>query len=259
MPSPYVVGDITTGRVRSSGELGLIHTGIEGSNTAPQPGIPWRSLHLQPSNLAATAVPDWAFMDLFTVPADVPVAASGLFSPHSNSAGGRINVNAKPDPFDLQRTDPLTAVLMGAQTSTLTTNTLSLADAQKIAKNIYNHTLAAAAGTLPAGKLYPSSTSLPNVYESPGEVVEISGVADHGEESEQLIREIGNLITARGNVFAVYTVGQALKQTPNGKLVITGEQRQEAMIERYQINKGTSLLDDDSIGLRTVYFRNLTP
>jgi len=54
-------------------------------------------------------------------------------------------------------------------------------------------------------------------------------------------------------------VGQALKQTPNGKLVITGEQRQEAMIERYQINKGTSLLDDDSIGLRTVYFRNLTP
>lgn len=259
MPSPYLPADPTTGRVRSSGELGLIHTGIEGSNTAPQPGIPWRSLHLQPSTLPSTVVPDWAFMDLFTVPATVPVAASGIFSPHGNSAGGRVNVNAKPDPFDTGRTDPLTAVLYGAQTSTLNNTTLALLDAQQIAKNIYNHTLATPASALPKGKIYPSSTSVPNVYESPGEICEIAGVADHGEESEQLIREIGNLTTARTNTFTVYTIGQALKQTPAGKLVVTGEQRQQAMIERYQISKGTTTLDDDAIGLRTVYFRNLTP
>lgn len=262
MPPPYVQNDATTGRVRSAGELGLIHTGVEGSNTVKLPGVPWRSLHLQPSNLPASVVPDWAFMDLFTVPARVPtpLAAAGMLNPHSNSAGGRVNVNAKPDVFtDIQRIDPLVAVLIGAQTSTLNTNTLDAGTAKTIATNIYNHTLATPTGTQAKGKLYPSSTSGPNVYESPGEIAEIAGVADRGEESEQLIREISNLITARGNTFAVYTVGQALKQTPAGKLVITGEQRQEAILERYQINKGTTIQDDDSFGLRTVYFRNLTP
>lgn len=270
MPSPYVPSDPTTGRVRSAGDLGLIHTGIEGSNTAPQPGIPWRSLHLQPSTLpATTVVPDWAFMDLFTVPVDVTVAASGVasgvFSPHSNSAGGRVNINAKPDPFDTVRMDPLTAVIFGAKKTINATSTISLSDAQLIAKNIYNHTLASTAvlppraAPLPNGKLYPASSPVPNAYESPGEICEIAGVADQGEESEQLIRDIGNLITARGNVFTVYTVGQAIKQTPAGKLIVTGEQRQAAMIERYQINKGTTTLDDDSTGLRMVYLRNLTP
>ncbi|MEI9898088.1 MAG: hypothetical protein WDN28_30580 [Chthoniobacter sp.] len=259
MPYPAVKGDTTkSGRVFSSGELGLIHTGIEGSNSAPQPGVPWRSLHLQPTSQATTTVPDWAFMDLFTVPMDIPVAASGIFSPHSNSAGGRVNVNAKPAPFDLERTDPLAAVFNGALKSTLNSTTLTATEAKTIAQNIYNHTLASA-GTLPAGKLYPANSSNLNYYESPGEIVEIAGVADKGEESEQLVREVANLITARGNVFAVYTVGQALKQTPNGKLVVTGEQRQEAMIERYMINKGTANLTDDSVGLRTVYFRNLLP
>ncbi len=250
----------------SSAELGLIHTGIEGSNAAPLPkgspsaGIPWRSLHLQPSSLPTTVVPDWAFMDLFTPPTTVPVVASALFQPHSNSAGGRVNVNAKPVPFNLQRTDPLVAVLYGARTSTLTTtSTLSLAQAKTIAQNIYNHTLSTGS-TLPAGKAYPSTTtSTLNVYESPGEVAEIAGVADQGEDSEELIREIANLITARGNVFSVYTVGQALKQTPGGKLAVTGEQRQQAMVERYLVGKGTSTPNDDSVGLRTVYFRNLMP
>jgi len=256
------------GRVHSSGELGLIHAGIEGSNSAPQPGIPWRSLHMQPSTLPTTVVPDWAFMDLFTVPATVPAPASGIYSPHSNSTGGRVNVNAQPvsrdvnnqpTPFDIERTDPLTAVIYGATSSSLSTSTVTLGTAQQIAKNIYNHTLASK-GKLPAGQLYPKqSTTSINVYDSPGEICEIAGVADGGEESEKLIRDIGNLITARGNVFTVYTVGQALKQTAAGKLVVTAEQRQEAMLERYQVSKGTPTLSDDSIGLRTVYFRDLTP
>ncbi|EDY21715.1 hypothetical protein CfE428DRAFT_0960 [Chthoniobacter flavus Ellin428] len=272
MPPPYSTSNPATGRVRSAGELGLIHAGIEGSNSAPTPGIPFRSLHLQPSKQNTSTVPDWAFMDLFTVPAPVPILASGIFTPHSNSAGGRVNVNAKPDPFDIQRTDPLTAVISGALSTTTATTPISLATAQQIAKNIYNHNLAGPqaappeSSSLPPGKLYPlppplvpPSTTPLNVYESPGEICEIAGVADGGEESEELIREIGNLITARGNVFSIYTVGQALKQTPAGKLVVTAEQRQQAMIERYQINKGTATLSDDSIGLRTLYFRDLTP
>jgi len=260
MPYPKGHANNLTGRVRSSGELGLIHTGIEGSSTAPTgAGVPWRTLHLQPTKQATTVVPDWAFMDLFTVPADVPLQAAALFAPHSNSTGGRVNMNAKPAPFNLTRTDPLAAVLFGARKSTLNNTTLSLTEAKTIAKAIYDQTLAQAAGAIPAGKRYPQ-TGPPNpVYESPGEVVEIAGVADKGEESEELIRAIANLITARGSVFSIYTVGQALKQTPTGKLIVTAEQRQQAMVERFLRDKGTAATTDDEIGLRTVYFRNLAP
>ena len=204
-------------------------------------------------------VPDWAFMDLFTVPADVPLTASALFAPHGSSTGGRVNMNARPAPFEtMVRTDPLAAVLFGCRKSTLNNDRLSLTDAQMIAKAIYDRKLAKGSA-LPKGKLYPSSGPPNAVYESPGEVAEIEGVADKGEESEELVREIANLITARGNVFSIYTVGQSLKQTPAGKLIVTGEQRQQAMVERFLRDKGTATTTDDEIGLRTVYFRNLMP
>ena len=260
MAYPYGHANNPNGRVRSPGELGLIHTGIEGSATAPAGvGVPWRTLHLQPSKQGSTVVPDWAFMDLFTVPADVPLTASALFAPHGSSTGGRVNMNAKPAPFEtMARTDPLAAVLYGCRKSTLNNDRLSITDAQTIAKAIYERKLAKGSA-LPNGKLYPSSGPPNAVYESPGEVAEIEGVADKGEESEELIREIANLITARGNVFSIYTVGQSLKQTPAGKLIVTGEQRQQAMVERFLRDKGTATTDDDEIGLRTVYFRNLMP
>ncbi len=255
MPYPYGNSNNLTGRVRSSGELGLIHTGIEGSNSAPKPGVSWRSLRLQPSPATqlTSVVPDWAFMDLFTVPADVPIAAAGLFAPHSSSTGGRVNINAKPGAFDFNRIDPLTAVFYGARKNSTDPNAvLTLPEAQTIAQNVYNHTLAA------SGKNYPAIlTNEPKVYESPGEIVEISGVADQGESGEELVREIANLVTARGNVFSIYTVGQALKQTPAGKLLITAEQRQQAMVERYLVGKGTADPKDDEIHVRTIYSRNL--
>ena len=137
-------------------------------------------------------------------------------------------------------------------------NTLSLDEARKIARAIYDRTLASSSA-LPAGKLYPSSGPPNPVYESPGEVAEIAGVADAGEESEELIRAIANLITARGNVFSIYSIGQALKQTPDGRLIVTAEQRQQAMVERYYDSRGTPDPADDEVRFRMIYFRNLTP
>src|SRR6185436_1972232 len=138
--------------------------------------------------------------------------------------------------------------------------TLTKTESDDIARSIYQRIRSAASIGQPKGKAYPASqANLPDVYDCPGEVVEIKGVADQGEESEELLREIANLITARGNVFSIYTVGQALKQTPTGKLIVTGEQRQQAMVERFLRDKGTATTTDDEIGLRTVYFRNLTP
>lgn len=252
MPYPRGYTSNPNGRVRSPAELGLIHSGIEGSSKVSSFGVPWRSLRLQPSKLKTTAVPDWAFMDLFTVPVDVPQSAAVVFAPNNTSTGGRVNINAQPRPFALDRKDPLVAVLLGARKSTSGDATLTLPEARTIASNIYDRRRAA------TGKQYPAAPAL-DVYESPGEIAEIAGVADAGEESEELIREVANLVTARGNIFSVYTVGQALKQTPTGKLIVTGEQRHQAFVERFLDNRGTVDPADDEVRVRTDYFRNLTP
>lgn len=265
-PAKGLAGNIT-GVVSSVGELGYIHTGMESGAGA---GIPWRTLRLQPNNYPGTKnpdgintptspvyPPDWAFMDLFTVPADIPPDVPGkpspkaIYSPHGTATGGRVNMNAKPEPFDLDRLDPLVAVFEGATyDATDLTKKISNARAKTIADAVYHRKLVSNVANVPDGKQYGYVTG----YDSPGEVVEIAGVADGGEASEQLVREISNLITARGNVFSVYTVGQALRQTPAGQLVVTGEQRQQSMLERYSDGAVTP-----TIHFRPMYFRNLTP
>lgn len=270
IPNQAKVTDTTlssnpTGIVESVGELGFISTGMQSAGMA---GTPWRTLHLQPSKQGTGVVPDWAFMDLFTVPADVPVSVSGkpspkaFYSPHDTATGGRVNMNAKPAPFALNRTLPLQAVFEGARyNATNTSSVLSASQAKTIAQNVYNHTLTTVSNALKVpGKNYGYT----NGYDSPGEVVEMQGVADGGEESEQLVRSIANLITARGNVFSIYAVGQAIKQTRildpvthKYKLIITGEQRQQAMVERYATTN--PLNNKPDVKFRTVYFRNLTP
>ena len=243
-----------TGIMASAGELGYISTGMQSAGMA---GAPWRTLHLQPSKQGTTVVPDWAFMDLFTVPADIPPDVAGkpspkaIYTPHGTASGGRVNMNAKPEPFDLDRVDPLAAVFENATyDATDLTKKLSSTKAHDIAKAVYDRTLATASNSNSAGQQY----GYQNGYDSPGEVVEMKGVADGGEASEQLVREISNLITARGNVFSVYTVGQALRQTPAAQLVVTGEQRQQSMLERYSDGAATP-----TIHFRPMYFRNLTP
>lgn len=245
-----------TGVMASSGELGYIHTGMESMAKA---GVPWRTLHLQPDN--TQALPDWAFMDLFTVPADIRKLADGtpdtharaIYQPHATTMAGRVNMNSKPQPFDLDRKDPLVAVFENATyNATDLTQKLTNTQARAIADAVYNRTLSTG-GPVTPGKQY----GYQNGYDSPGEVVEMQGVADGGEESEQLVREIANLITARSGVFSVYTVGQAVKQTPTGTLMVTGEQRQQAMVERYTGKDATT--GADKVFFRPVFYRSLTP
>lgn len=236
MPPPAGSAGNLSGTVSSSAELGYIHTGIEGTVKA---GVPWRTLRLQPNSASNTSdVPDWAFMDLFTVPAYVPPAGAALFQPHGSAAGGRININAATQPFNLERTRPIAALLQGAQKGSSPADKLSAAEAQTIASNIYHRTLAA------KGKSYGWA----DAYDSPGEIVEIAGIADAGEESEELVRSLANLVTARSNVFSVYTIAQSLNPV-SGR--VTGEQRTQFMIERYA--------DNGRVRFRTLYVRPLNP
>lgn len=248
---PYPKGDSRNplGLVLSPGELGYVHTGLEGQSKNSTGGIPWRTLRLQPNRYSdTTEVPDWALMDLFTVPKNVPTVAATLFSPHGSATAGRVNMNAEAAPFGMERLLPLQAVLLNAaKDSTDPAKKLTAAEAKTIATAIYNHTLSPKKNN-DLGKHY----GYVNGYDSPGEIAEIAGVADGGEQSEELVRSISNLLTTRGNVFSIYTIGQSIKQTSKGKLVITGEERKQAMVERY-------LASDNTVNFRNIYLRSLNP
>ncbi len=239
--------DNAAGKVASVGELGFIHTGYEpGSlfDSTPIPaGVSWRTLRLQPSSSPTNIVPDWAVMDLFTAPVTAPNAFNRLvYAPHETSYGGRVNLNSKTVPFEVSRVAPLAAVMQNAPFDSENPGVrLTPAQALDRAGNIFHHALAA------NGKNYGSAG-----YDSPGEVVEVEGIADRGEKSEELVRQIMNLVSTRGNTFSVYSVGQALKQTPSGKLAVTAEQRYQATIERYAD-------PDGGVHFSPVYLRSLTP
>lgn len=234
MPSPKGSAGNPHGMVASVGELGFIHTGMQiTSQTLPassppvpnSPGIPWRTIRLQPSSAPTSVVPDWVLLDLFTVPRVVPASARSLFSPRTSEVGGRINLNTRIEPFSSARTLPLAAVFQNASyDATNPAATISANLAATLAQNVIEG--------VPAngGKRY----GFVDGYDSAGELTEVRGIADGGEASEELVRQVSNLVTSRGNVFRVYSIGQALKQTPSGTLLITAEQRRETMVERFR-------------------------
>lgn len=280
--------DNTLGRITSVAELGYVATGIDslaGSTTSDGitpmvPGVtnldynvPWRTLRLQPNSSSDTdTLPDWALLDLFEVPqingnrripnTAIPLVedsvsdpSSEYYTPYGTMLRGKLNLNTHPAPFDTQRKGGLRALLTNAR-QTPTGPRMTINQAGVIADNIYDHALSPRDGFGNAGKSYGNAA----ILDSPGEICEIRGVADGGEESEALVREIVGLTSARGSVFTVYSVGQSLQQTPSGKLKVTAEQRQQAIVERYRDQAGTlSKLDDDENRIRTVYSRNLMP
>jgi hypothetical protein len=253
------------GYMTSVGELGYVHTGIEidtlsytdptssSQTTAMPAGIPWRSLRFQPNNYANTqTVTDWALLDLFTVPScSTNTQAAAILAPYGNTFGGRMNINASVQPtnFDSGRTMPLQAVFLGATNSSAGT-TNSYATAATISSNIVNRVLSPLSvnGT---GKFYPGTVA--SGYTLPGQIAEIQGVSDSGEASEENFREAIGQLCVRGDVFTIYSVGQAIKITPTGGLVITGEQRSQAMVETYQDPVS------NAVKLHTLYYRNLMP
>ena len=242
------------GQVSSTGELGFIPTGIQVTSYASgarlAAGIPWRTIRLQPGSGSATVVPDWAFMDLFTVPSVVNSNAQYLYTPHGSSVGGRVSLNAQIQPFStLTRYSPLSAALQYCQTNAADlTQTVSTSAAPLLAQNVVNLTTA----TTPAqGYLYNDTSG----YYSPGEVSEIKGIADGGEASEELVRQVSNLLTARGDVYSIYSIGQAIRQTRTGKLVVNGEYRLQEMVERYL----DTTVTPNVVRIRSVYTRNLGP
>jgi hypothetical protein len=277
----------TTGRMDSLAELGYINTGavsFSGTTGTDTNGVPYRTLRLEPSQgKTATTVPDWALLDLFALPPPAtetnfpyqPYGATNIASNtnvwNTNSAGlinggnvwgGRINLNGNVYPFTntTTRITPLIALLSGA-TNAMMTNTISTATAGTMATNILNATLATNSYGSSLSKIYfygepYDSITNGGLYTHIGELAEIKGMADSGKASEGNLFEPLAETTVSGNVFTIYTVGQALQQTPSGNIVVNGEKRYQATVERIP----TVPMSATGTGLfRVVVVRELTP
>ena len=261
MPYPYGyvnAAGITpnpSGRMDSLAELGYVNTGgVCWTNSTSWNGVPWRTLRLQPTS--ASGLPDWALLDLFALP--IP-STNFIYQPYSYGSpaglavGGRVNPNRLYPFTNTIRATPLMALLYGA-TNPIAGTTNTLATAGTLATNILQMSLAEGHGSWAA---YDSTNG---VYAHIGELAEITGMADGGESSEGNLFEPLAQTTTSGNVFTVYTIGQALRQTPTGGIVINGEKRYQAAIEKVMTPNATTGLDPTGAGLfRVVVVRDLTP
>ncbi len=241
--SPADANALTTnplGMVYSVGELGYIHTGVDDkANSVTCTGMPWRSLRLQPdpskSGTTAPTLPDWAILDLFSAPiAAAQIDTPFVFPGNTNAntyinSGGKVNINAAIAPFTnaasssplYTRTQPLQALLLGASlTGTTTVSSSSTPSLSPLVTALTNQTLATGGRSFSSG-----------FYSTPAQVAEILGVADTGEASEALVREIAAQGAVRGDVFSIYSIGQSLKQDATG-IHVLAERREQKVFER---------------------------
>ncbi len=224
IPPPAGTPGNEAGYVESLAELGRIHTGIQ---IEGQPSVPFRTLRFQPRHPSATAhlasLPDWAILDLFALP-QLPSEPVHPFVNRHNGRGGLVNLNTMLEPFPtLKRTEALMALL--AVNSRFTT-----VERSQTADNITART--AADSTLGKGILNGST------YRFRGELAEVEGVSDRGEATEARLNRLIDLATTRSNTFAVWSIGQSVRQLPNGTLVPQGESRQLTYLERYETAAG---------------------
>ncbi|HSI84576.1 MAG TPA: hypothetical protein VK970_12375 [Candidatus Methylacidiphilales bacterium] len=230
------------GIMQSVADLGYVHTGLQtlDNNKA---GVPWRTIRLQPQSITTT-LPDWVILDLFQVPRQPSETFFVRPKPGNDvnyvSSGGKVNINARIQPFptELQRPLPLEAVFRNVNDGT---GTLSDAAAKSITSAILQQRLA------DNGSLYGL-----NAYITPAQLAEVQGVSDAGELSEATLRQTVDLLTTRSGVFSIYAIGQSIREMPNGTIQVLGERCDRTVVERVPDASGV-------MHFRTVYTEAFNP
>lgn len=229
------------GMVESLAELGRIHTG--GRGTGPfiaNAGTPWRTLRIQPRVSSDASLPDWLLLDLFAVPEGASGVTSfddAIMQPTANTIAGRVNVNARIFPTNwptTNRTAPLLSVLSANVTAVPLPSgngtVTPLPNPTGVATNITTGILAT--GSNP-GRWYGNAAfTNEHLFLTPAQIVEIAGVADTGEASEARLAAILPFLTTQSSAFAVFSVGQKIRQLSSGEIRVLGESRSMTILER---------------------------
>lgn len=243
-------------RFPSAGFLQYIRTGMmpdkedDGKPLKEQKGTAFRMLNFAPSDSASQqtrggeSYPDWAMLDLFTVPATLQPQGDPA-PPYVNltfdgATSGRINPNPPLLPSGpIARTGPTESLLKGQQVSTEASDTPGTVAVDEAA-------IAAAI------QEYISDLKRPLMM--PGEICNVPEVADFlytgvgasVQSRNDLVRQVVGNVTTRSNTFTVWAAGQTIKKRLNNTQynqvetsdIIVGESRMQFLVERY-LDKGT--------------------
>ncbi len=241
-------------RMPNIGYLQYVRTGIIpddeiGQTMLLQHGTPFRLLSYAPSTEASSSdplvgqqttrggsesYPDWAMLDLFYIPSTLAPFGStynpAVSNPSTNSAvtnllyygtyggatAGKINpngaviytTNADVPQANVSRTLPLQAVLDGVKVNQTITGSGTNA-------RFTNGTAVAATTIAQAIENY-IRTNAP--LRMPAEICNVPEIAAlraaNNPTRNDLVRQVVGALTTQGNVFSVWTVGQAVKKKP---------------------------------------------
>jgi len=207
MPSPKGSTGNPVGRISSVGELGRIPTGIETHGIYKDKNVPWRTLRLQPTTSSDTTIPDWMLLELFAAPVVPQESREPVVFSSGYQMGGQVNVNSVVAPFaGIDKKESLWA-LFGDNNHPAIPNIL--------------------AGTrATGGRTFGGSGLLATV----GELAEIKGVADRGEQSEENLRRIASQATTQSRTFRVFAVGESISQAPTGQITVQASRTVEALL-----------------------------
>ena len=244
-------------RFPSAGYLQYVHTGMMPDPSvdlfpiAQQHGTPNRLLNFAPSTDASqttdggASYPDWAMLDLFTVPAAMQPLGTPTPTPiqltWGGATAGRLNANSALLPFSsVARTVPLEGLFKGIQASTAYD-----ASGNPIQTTVDELALAAAVNQY--------LINLGRPFLLPGEICNVPAVASYlytgsgssAESRNDLVRQVVGNLTTRSNTFCVWAVGQVIKKaasnTDYGNFqagdIVVGESKLKVVIER-ELNCG---------------------
>lgn len=235
------------------------------SNNLPR-GTPFRMFNFSPAGDASQQTigglkyPDWAMLDLFTVPACYQPPYTGLVpTPQllftwGGATSGRLNPNSalvsgSNYPFSFSRTIPLQGLLRNLKVSTSYNNNVqvdSSINEAALATAINNYVAALQDGNgnsrplmLP-GEICNSGTVSSFVYSNSNVT---SGTNQRNSASRNdLVRQIVGNLSTRSNTFTVWSVGQTVKKRSSNALFydrfepgdqVLGESRMKFVVERY--------------------------
>lgn len=236
-------------RFPSSGYLQYIRTGmmpdkaIESLPLASQHGTPYRSLNFAPSTHPSQqteggdSYPDWAMLDLFTVPASLQHlnADEYLNLTTGGATAGRLNPNPPLLPAgSLARHTPLQGMLTDLQVFTEQSDepTSQEVDWQAVSAAVEQYIHDTGRPLMLAGEI----SNVPEVAN-----YLYNGADQQSRSRNDLVRQIVGNLTTRSNTFSVWSIGQVVKKQPGNSQygevesgdTIVGESRMRFLVERY--------------------------